>query len=90
MNNIFCKDTLISKIAEYVAERVDGFSKDLHIDTSFSRLGLDSAAHVQLTAVIEDYLQTDVSPTLAFDYPTINALVNYLVNESQNNINKAS
>jgi hypothetical protein len=31
-----------------------------------------------MTAIIEDHLQMTVDPALAFDYPTINSLVNYL------------
>jgi acyl carrier protein len=31
-----------------------------------------------MTAMIKDHLQIKVDPALAFDYPTINSLVNYL------------
>ncbi|WP_133408193.1 acyl carrier protein [Parashewanella tropica] len=79
MENTISKETLVAEICKYMSSSVDGFSLDKHIDTSFSRLGLDSAGHVQLTAVIEDCMHIEVSPTLAFEYPTVNALVTYLM-----------
>lgn len=88
MNKAFCKETLITEITDYIASKVEGFSKELHIDTSFSRLGLDSAGHVQLTTIIEDYMQIEISPTLAFDFPTVNAISDYL-NEISNTYSEA-
>ena len=78
MNSIFCKETLIVKISTFLSAHIPEFSAEKHFDTSFSRLGLDSASHVQLTAIVEDYVQFPINPTLAFEYPTINALVNHL------------
>lgn len=72
------KDALVEKLVEYLSAKVPGFSSTEHLDNSFSSLGLDSVAHVELTAIIEDHLQVMVDPALAFDYPTINSLVNYL------------
>jgi acyl carrier protein len=72
------KVTLTEKLSEYLSAKVPGFSSTEHLDSSFSSLGLDSVSHVEMTAMIEDYLQIKVDPALAFDYPTINSLVNYL------------
>lgn len=72
------KDTLVEKLTEYLSAKVPGFSATEHLDNSFSSLGLDSVSHVEMTAIIEDHLQMTVDPALAFDYPTINSLVNYL------------
>ncbi|WP_199610183.1 acyl carrier protein [Flocculibacter collagenilyticus] len=88
MNKTFSKEELITEITDYIASKIEGFSLEQHIDTSFSRLGLDSAGHVQLTTVIEDYMQIEVAPTLAFDYPTVNALVNHLTESSTPNLEK--
>lgn len=71
-------DTLVEKLIAYLSTRIDGFSTQEHLDASFSSLGLDSSDHVQITTMIEDYLQITVEPTLAFDYPTVNSLVSYL------------
>lgn len=88
MNKAFSKEALIAEITHYIASKVEGFSLEQHIDTSFSRLGLDSAGHVQLTTVIEDYMQVEIAPTLAFDYPTVNALVNHLTEDSTAELEK--
>lgn len=72
------KDALVEKLIAYLSAKVPGFSSTEHLDNSFSSLGLDSVAHVELTTIIEDHLQVMVDPALAFDYPTINSLVNYL------------
>lgn len=72
------KDTLVEKLIEYVSAKMPGFSSTEHLDSSFSSLGLDSVSHVEMTAIIEDYLQVTIDPSLAFDYPTINSLVDYL------------
>ncbi len=78
MTTIFCKEILIAQISTFLTCQIPEFSPEQHLDTSFSRLGLDSVSHVELTAIVEDYIQSPVNPTLAFDYPTINALVNHL------------
>jgi|688.fasta_scaffold17723_7 acyl carrier protein len=71
-------DALVEKLIEYISAKVPGFSSTEHLDNSFSSLGLDSVAHVEITAIIAEYLQVTIDPALAFDYPTINSLINYL------------
>jgi acyl carrier protein len=71
-------EVLVEKLVSYLSTKVPDFSPQEHLDASFSSLGLNSTDHVEMTAIIEDSLQLNVEPTLAFDYPTINALVNYL------------
>ena len=46
------------------------------IDTSlsFAHYGLDSVRAIQLTAALETWLQRDLSPTVAYEYPTIDLL----------------
>jgi acyl carrier protein len=72
------RDMVLHMLNRHLSTKVSDFSFNEHSDVSFSSLGLDSADHVELTGVIEDYLQVKVEPTLAFDYPTINALVDFL------------
>ena len=72
------KSALVEKMVEYISAKVPSFSSTEHLDNSFSSLGLDSVSHVEMTAIIEDYLQVTIDPSLAFDYPTINSLVDYL------------
>lgn len=72
------KSTLVKKLVEYISAKVPSFSSTEHLDNSFSSLGLDSVSHVEMTAMLEDYLQVTIDPSLAFDYPTVNSLVDYL------------
>lgn len=56
-----------------------GVSRQLiDINEPFNSYGLDSVQAVRLTAELEDWLNIKVSPTLAFDYPTIASLSQYL------------
>ena len=49
----------------------------------FTYYGLGSIQAVSLTGDLEVFLNRKLSPTLAWDYPTIELLANHLVNESQ-------
>ena len=49
--------------------------------TPFDDLGLDSAAAVTLTGDLEESLGRTLSPELAYEYPTIDALAEYLARE---------
>lgn len=70
--------TLEAAIVEYVVTKVPTFNLAEHAETSFSRLGLDSLGHVELTAVIEKTLALELEPDLAFNYPTVTALIKHL------------
>ena len=50
---------------------------DPHV--SFNEYGLDSSAAIGLTGDLQEWLGQNLDPTLLFDYPTIEALANYLV-----------
>ena len=87
--DIMSRDILLDKLCNYLSVKISIFSYIEHSNVSFSSLGLDSIGHIEMTSVIEDYLQTKVEPTLAFDYPTVNALVDFLeenfINPSKTN-----
>src|SRR6201996_2276787 len=53
------------------------------IDTSlsFAHYGLDSVRAIQLTAALETWLQRDLSPTVAYEYPTIDLLSKQLAGD---------
>jgi acyl-CoA synthetase (AMP-forming)/AMP-acid ligase II/acyl carrier protein len=44
----------------------------------FAEYGLDSVAAVELTALLQTHLNLNLSPTLAYEYPTIEAIAAYL------------
>lgn len=47
----------------------------------FDELGLDSAAAIALTGELEDWLGRKLSPTLAYEYPSIGELAQHLAEE---------
>ncbi|NEQ97071.1 MAG: SDR family NAD(P)-dependent oxidoreductase, partial [Cyanothece sp. SIO2G6] len=54
----------------------------IDIHEPLARYGLDSIAAVRLSGALEDWLGRSLSPTLAYDYPSIAALSKYLSGES--------
>ncbi len=55
------------------------------IDTtkSFADYGLDSVTAVELADALQEWLGVTLSPTLAYDYPTIESMAQYLAKEIQ-------
>ncbi|NES00531.1 MAG: acyl carrier protein [Symploca sp. SIO1B1] len=49
----------------------------------FERYGLDSSTAVALTGDLEDWLGSELDPTLLYDYPTIETLAQHLADESK-------
>jgi glutamate-1-semialdehyde-2,1-aminomutase len=64
-----------------IAERLRVNPQDIEVQQPFSRYGLDSVAAVSLSGELGDWLGRKLSPTLVYDYPTIEALVPRLVEE---------
>ncbi|EAZ89249.1 acyl carrier protein [Crocosphaera chwakensis] len=66
---------LMSKLAELL--EVD--PNQLDITVPFESYGLDSESAIVLSGELQDWLKCDLEPTLLFDYPTIEAVSEYLV-----------
>lgn len=71
------------EIQEWVTDRL---ARELSIDpatinikTPFTRYGVDSIAAVNLVSDLEQWLGTDLSPTLPYEYSTVEALSRHLV-----------
>ncbi|NET47829.1 MAG: AMP-binding protein, partial [Merismopedia sp. SIO2A8] len=56
----------------------------IDIHEPLARYGLDSIAAVRLSGALEDWLGRSLSPTLAYDYPSIAALSKYLSTDPEN------
>jgi acyl carrier protein len=65
-------------IVDYLAEILEIDAEEIDITISFDRYGLDSSAAVGLTGALADWLNKEIDPTLLYDYPTVEALVQYL------------
>ncbi|MBW4427885.1 MAG: acyl carrier protein [Nostoc desertorum CM1-VF14] len=62
----------------YLGELLEVDPEEVDITIPFDRYGLDSSAAIGLTGDLEDWLGSEVDPTLLYDYPTIEGLVNHL------------
>jgi acyl transferase domain-containing protein/acyl-CoA synthetase (AMP-forming)/AMP-acid ligase II/thioesterase domain-containing protein/acyl carrier protein len=62
--------------------RVTGLAHgDVDPEKTFNSFGVDSKDAVSLTGELQDWLELSLSPTLLFDYPTVNALTGYLLSQ---------
>jgi acyl carrier protein len=68
-------------IAAYLAELLEVEADDVDPSLPFDRYGLDSAVAIGLTGDLEDWLGTQLDPTLLYDYPTVAALSKHLAVE---------
>ncbi|MBW4563644.1 MAG: acyl carrier protein [Mojavia pulchra JT2-VF2] len=65
-------------IVDYLADLLEVDPDEIDVTIPFDRYGLDSSAAVGMTGDLEDWLATEIDPTLLYDYPTVEALVNHL------------
>lgn len=70
-------------LVSYLAELLEIDSDEIDVTIPFDRYGLDSSALVGLTGDLEAWLRRELDPTLLYDYPTIDALVQHLIEESK-------
>ena len=64
----------LAQTLEFVANQID-------ITLPFESYGLDSESAVVLSGELQDWLKCDLEPTLLFDYPTIEAVADYIVKD---------
>lgn len=57
-------------------------SHEVSVSEPFAHYGLDSVAAVSLSGDLEDLLDRELSPTLIWDYPTIESLAKHLTEEA--------
>ncbi|PSF39268.1 beta-ketoacyl synthase [Aphanothece hegewaldii CCALA 016] len=69
---------IITWLVTNIAQRLDVSPSEIDIREPLASYGLDSVQAVRLSAELEDWLGRKLSPTLAYDYPSIEALANYL------------
>ncbi|HEX8145430.1 MAG TPA: acyl carrier protein [Pyrinomonadaceae bacterium] len=70
----------VSKLAEELGLKPE----EIDIHEPFASYGLDSMTMVTLSGDLEEWLGLRLAPTLAWDYPTIEALAQYLATEVNN------
>ena len=73
------EEWLVKKVAEIMEVDAD----DIDIEEPFANYGVSSADALGLSGELEEWLHTRISPTLVFDYPTIQEMAKYLSEEKQ-------
>lgn len=69
------RDWMIDRIAT----RLNISPRDFDPRQPFARYGMDSLMAVRLTGEVSEYLGKHVPPTLAYDYPNVDALTRFLI-----------
>jgi len=54
---------------------------EIDVTLPFDYYNLDSASAIGLSGEIDEWLECEFEPTLLYDYPTIEALTNYLADK---------
>jgi acyl carrier protein len=70
-----------ARLVQEVAGLLEVEPRAIDVTQPFERYGLDSMMAVDLTAVLEDWLGRDFSPTLPYDFPTIQSLSQHLADQ---------
>jgi acyl carrier protein len=68
-------------IVKYIAELLEIETDEVATTVPFDRYGLDSSASVGLMGDLGDWLGQDLEPTLMYDYPNIDSLLDYINTE---------
>lgn len=79
----FSKEEIQAWLVSYLAELLKIQPSEVDVTIPFDRYGLDSSAAVGMTGDLEEWLGSELDPTLIYDYPTIEALAAYLSEEGK-------
>lgn len=71
---------LVGKISEWSKCNIE----EVDISEPFAIYGLSSIAAVTLAGELEDWLGIEISPTVAYEYPTIKTLAGFLIQVFEN------
>ena len=74
-------DTIQSWLTTRLAQQLGLSSADIDVCKPFTEYGLDSIVGVFLAGDLEEWLGVQLSPTVLWDYPTAEALAQYLAAE---------
>lgn len=67
------------RILSQIAAELNISPHSIDVSEPFNRYGLDSQAAVHLMADLEDWLGIELSPTLPYEYPTVQELAQHIV-----------
>ncbi|CAI3152030.1 Phthiocerol synthesis polyketide synthase type I PpsA [Acinetobacter calcoaceticus] len=73
-------------IRTLVAKEMRVEPQTLDPQKKFTSYGLDSIVTLSVSGDLEDLTQLELEPTLLWDYPTINALAEYIVSQLEQGV----
>ncbi len=76
------RDNIKSWLVSQLAERLEVDTSEIDIERDFTDYGLNSIEVVNLSGELENLLGRRLPPTLLLDYPTIESLAEYLVEDT--------
>jgi acyl carrier protein len=74
-------EALQSWLVERLAKHLDVPPQEIDIQRSFASYGLGSMSAVRLSGELESHLGRTISPTLTWDFPTIEQVAAHLASE---------
>lgn len=74
---------IVRFIRDWLADRLGIPHESIDVQRPFSSLGLNSLSAVQLAGELEDFLGRRVTPTLAYEYPSVALLSAHLAGKDQ-------
>lgn len=77
-----CEAELQGWLIFHLAAALEVDPEAIDVKAPFDRYGLDSYAAVNLVGALEDWLGYELSPTLPYDYPTVESLARHLSDAS--------
>jgi acyl carrier protein len=69
-------------LISHLAEALEIDPEGIDVKAPFDRYGLDSSVAVSLVGELEEWLECELSPTLPYDYPTVESLARHLSDAS--------
>ncbi|MFS8118928.1 MAG: phosphopantetheine-binding protein [Microcoleus sp.] len=83
METALTKKSLTSYLVNKVAEELDMAPAQVDTNELLSRYGLTSMQAVSLSGDLEKFLGHKINPTIFWEHPSINALVNTLTKTTE-------
>merc|ERR1719456_1096570 len=72
-----------TKLMRLVKDLLAGDADEFENDSPFMEAGMDSLSSVQMMTEVSKEFQMSMSPSLIFDFPTVRAMTDHLVEESK-------
>ena len=72
------RDKLTDYIKSYLSQLMEIPAHEIDVDSPLERYGLDSIGAAGLSGHLSETLKVELSPDMAYDYPTIASITEYL------------